>query len=70
MTTWPNGAPGGGAGDVVILTVKVDEVVRPALSFNPTLHVNDPATVGVPEMVPLGDRLRPVGSAPLRRDQV
>ena len=41
------------------------EVECPALSFTPMLTVNDPARVGVPEMVPLEDRLRPLGSWPL-----
>jgi hypothetical protein len=67
--TCPNGAVGEGGG-VAMLMLNADEVESPALSFTPILSANDPARVGVPEMVPPGDKLRPVGSWPLRTDQV
>jgi hypothetical protein len=47
-----------------------DEVESPALSFIPMLSVNDPARAGGPEMVPLGERMKLVGSWPLGRADV
>ena len=64
-------ATGVGEGDPAeaILMLSVLDDVLPALSRTWTVNVDDPATVGVPEMV--GEpMLNPVGSEPLSSDQV
>ena len=61
---------GGGCG-VVMFMLNAAEVVAAALSFTWIVNENDPAAVGVPEIVPDDeDNERPVGSCPLSTDQV
>jgi hypothetical protein len=53
-----------------MLMLNAAEVVAAALSFTWMVNENDPATVGIPEIVPVdGDNERPVGSCPLNTDQ-
>jgi len=54
----------------IVLILNADDVERPTLSLTWMTKENSPATVGVPEMVPLeGDNARLVGSWPLKTDQ-
>jgi hypothetical protein len=53
-----------------ITTVKVAVTTAPALSLTCTVKLNVPEAVGVPEIVPLVDRLRPPGRDPDVTDQV
>jgi hypothetical protein len=59
-----------GAAAVTILMLRLAEAEVPVLSFTATLKEDKPATVGVPEMEPDEERVRPVGSAPLEIDHV
>ena len=58
-----------GAAAVTTLMLRLAEAEALAASLTATVKGNAPATVGVPEMVPVEDRLRPVGSVPLETDQ-
>jgi hypothetical protein len=57
-----------GAAAATTLMLRLAEAEALALSLTATVKGNDPATVGVPEMFPDEDRLRPVGSVPPGRD--
>jgi len=52
----------GGAGGRPIVTVIVWLVVAPVLSVTVAVKENVPGAVGVPEIAPLADPLRPGGS--------
>ena len=58
-----------GGAAVTTLILRLAEAEALAASLTATVKGNAPATVGVPEMVPVEDRLRPVGSVPLETDQ-
>ena len=55
---------GGGGGAMMILYVGLVSVAGTgdAESVTETLKLNDPNCVGVPEMIPVLDRVNPVGS--------
>src|ERR1035437_818569 len=53
----------GGVGGSPMIKGKLLEVLAPAASFTVTTMVAAPAAVGVPEMAPAADMLRPAGSA-------
>jgi len=59
-----------GAAAVTTLMLKLAEAAVPVLSFTAAVKGNEPATVGVPEMVPDEDKLMLVGRAPFATDQV
>jgi hypothetical protein len=48
--------------------LRLAEAEALAASLTATVKGNDPPTVGVPEMVPVEDRLRPAGRGPLETD--
>ena len=54
-----------GAAAVTTLMLRLAEAEALAASLTATVKGNAPATVGVPERVPVDDRLKPVGSVPL-----
>ena len=58
-----------GGAAVTTLILRLAEAEALAASLTATVKGNAPATVGVPEMVPVEDRLRPVGRVPLETDQ-
>ena len=58
-----------GGAAVTTLMLRLAEAEALAASLTATVKGNAPATVGVPEMVPVEDRLRPVGRVPLETDQ-
>ena len=58
-----------GGAAVTTLILRLAEAEALAASLTATVKGNAPATVGVPEMVPVEDRLRPVGRVPLDSDQ-
>jgi hypothetical protein len=59
-----------GAAAATTLMLRFADADVLALSFTATAKEDDPATVGVPEIIPDVDRLKPVGSAPLESDHV
>src|SRR6266849_2381207 len=57
-----------GGGSMLMLMVKPDEAVAPALSLTWTAKANAPDRVGVPERTPVDEaRLSPLGSGPPSR---
>jgi len=58
-----------GAAAVTTLMLRLAEAEALAASLTAAVKGNAPATVGVPEIVPVEDRLRQVGSVPLETDQ-
>jgi hypothetical protein len=59
-----------GGAAMTTLMLRFADAEALALSFTATVKGNEPATVGVPEMVPDEDRVRPWGKAPLKSLQV
>ena len=57
-----------GGAAVTTLILRLAEAEALAASLTATVKGNDPATVGVPEMAPVEDRLRPAGRVPLDSD--
>jgi hypothetical protein len=53
-----------------MLMLSVADAVTPALSRTCAVKVNNPAAVGVPEMLPEEDNVKPAGKEPLRTDQL
>ena len=51
-----------GAGGSAIVTAKLFDALTPAASLTLTTMVAAPGAVGVPEIVPAADMLRPAGS--------
>jgi len=66
--TWPNGAADAIDPDEIFKLNPAD-TDPPALSFTPIVNENEPATVGIPAIVPEEDNERPAGRPPLERDQ-
>src|SRR5579862_8685175 len=59
----------GAAGETTLIE-RFAEAECAAASFTCTAKENVPATVGVPLIVPLGDKVVPVGNVPLASDHV